>query len=188
MYEKTEYLIEGVAPLLMHNGQLADPLNPMSKELKRVSGKKKKTEDDYAEMSRIEWYAGLYLNAEGQVVVPGEALERMLIDAAKKSRLGREFTSAIIVDGAWPLIYEGPKELAAMFASGKFTDRRSVKVSTSRVMRTRPIFRTWKLKFEVNFLKKVIDQRQLDEAISIAGQLIGLGDYRPRYGRFAVCG
>jgi hypothetical protein len=59
--KQLEISIRGVSPLLMHNGQTADPLNTFSKQLKAVSGKRKKTEEDYAEMSRIEWHAALYV-------------------------------------------------------------------------------------------------------------------------------
>ncbi len=93
-----EVTIEGVSPLLMHNGQTADPLNKFSKELKAVSSKRKKTDEDYAEMSRIEWHAGLYVDKHGFIVLPSEALEAAIGDGAKKSKLGKAFKSAVFID------------------------------------------------------------------------------------------
>ena len=56
----------------------------------------------------------------------------------------------------------------------------------STVMRTRPIFREWELEFTVHFMPDIVDEHSLDEAVEIAGKLIGLSDYRPKYGRFEV--
>jgi hypothetical protein len=47
MYKLLSLTIVGTAPLLMHNGQTADPLNKYAKMLKSVSGKRKKTEADH---------------------------------------------------------------------------------------------------------------------------------------------
>lgn len=53
----------GKTPLLTHNSQLSDPLNPWSKKLKSITSKKKKTDADHEEAARIEWKGGLYLDA-----------------------------------------------------------------------------------------------------------------------------
>jgi hypothetical protein len=184
MYRELKFKIEGVSPLMVHNGQLADPLNPHAKELKKLSSQRKKTDETHEAMSRVEWFGGLYLNEKGVPVIPGECIERMLVDAAKKKRMGKEFTSAIICDGVWEIEFDGPRDLEQLFKTPAFVDRRKVKVQNSSVMRTRPIFHKWALKFGVHFLPSVVNEESVKEVVGIAGQLIGLGDYRPRYGRF----
>lgn len=57
MLEELKIKIVGISPLLMHNGQTSDPLNRFSKQLKAVSSKRKKSDEDYEEMARIEWHA-----------------------------------------------------------------------------------------------------------------------------------
>jgi hypothetical protein len=42
VYKQLALTIIGTAPLVMHNGQTADPLNKYAKMLKGVSGKRKK--------------------------------------------------------------------------------------------------------------------------------------------------
>ncbi len=44
--------------LMMHNGRTKDPLDPYAKALKKLTGKRKKTDADYLEISRLEWEAG----------------------------------------------------------------------------------------------------------------------------------
>ena len=47
----------------------------------------------------------------------------------------------------------------------------------------------WKAEFELQVLTpEYIDQSLLHEVISMAGRLIGVGDFRPTYGRFNIVG
>jgi hypothetical protein len=48
----------------MHNSRLADPLDPIAKELKAASSKRKKTEPDFLEMEEIEFRGGIYHDTE----------------------------------------------------------------------------------------------------------------------------
>ena len=68
----------------------------------------------------------------------------------------------------------------------KFADVRAVRVQASRVMRCRPIFRDWSLEFTAMHDPSVMAGRAIAEALEIAGQQIGLGDFRPKFGRFTV--
>ena len=86
-----EFKIEGISPLLMHNGQLANPLNPLVKQMKALTGQRKKTDEVHLELSRLEFRAGLYVSSSGAVQIPAELLESCLIEGAKKSKLGKQF-------------------------------------------------------------------------------------------------
>lgn len=180
--------LEGVAPLVMHNIQLANPLNQWSKKLKEISGKRKKTDDDHAEMSKIEWYGGLYVgkNAAGKQVpiIPSEVLLGSFINGGKQSRKGKEFKSGFDVPMDSELIYDGPKDIDKLWADGRFTDVRGVRVQNARIMRTRPIFMKWSADVLVLYRPDVLDEEHVIKAVDDAGSLIGVGDYRPRYGRF----
>jgi hypothetical protein len=70
MLEKYACRITGAAPLILHNVQLADPLNAYAKEMKKISGKRRKTDADLEELARFEWHGSLYVS-QGQVVIPG---------------------------------------------------------------------------------------------------------------------
>ncbi len=187
MSGEIEFKIEGVSPLLMHNGQLANPLNPLVKQMKAVTGKRKKTDDDHAELSRLEFRAGLYLSAAGQVEIPSEILESCLVEGAKKSKLGKQFKSAIAIYENSPLDYGEKLTVDQLWErSEEFADVRGVKVGTSRVMRTRPIFRNWKLTFKVSFNPELLNPEQIVLAVQDAGTQVGLCDYRPKFGRFHI--
>jgi len=60
----------GSTPLMMHSERLADPTNAMTKRLKSLTAKKKKTDEALAAIKQAEWEGGLYLNDEGEPAVP----------------------------------------------------------------------------------------------------------------------
>lgn len=69
-----------------------------------------------------------------------------------------------------------------------YEDRRRVVVQRNGVNRIRPAMRAgWKAEFELMVLvPEYIQTSDLHDAISTAGRLVGIGDFRPTYGRFAV--
>lgn len=187
-YKTVSVEIQGVSPLIMHSGALADPLCEWNIAKKPILGKpaKKRTEDDLIELARIEFMGSLYMGPNGPVI-PGVNLEALIVEASKKTREGKLSKSSIIVDGDWPLIYDGPKDADALWADKRFVNSVSAKVNNARVMRTRPIFPAdWQLKFEVMYLPSVVSAASIRTWLDTAGSLCGLGDWRPRYGRFVV--
>ena len=69
---------------------------------------------------------------------------------------------------------------------GSASDIRSVKVGTAKVARCRPIFKDWRATFTVLFEESALQRGDLDMSLRDAGSMIGVGDYRPRFGRFEV--
>lgn len=185
MYKAVKFVIEGVTPTIMHNGRLADPLDEFAKKIKEISGKRKKTDEDYIEMAHLEFMGSLYMDDSGPCW-PGENIERGIIDAAKEQKLGKQFTKGILCDGLWPLIYKGPKDGEKMWEDGGFRDTRKARVGQASIMRTRPIFREWKLEFVVHFRPDIVNEAQLVDAVKVLGRNIGLSDHRPRFGKFEV--
>lgn len=184
-YQRLHFTITGVAPLVMHNGHLADPLNPHAKALKAVSGKRTKTEADHEQMAKLEFLGGLYLS-DGSPCLPGELIEAGLVEAAKKNRRGPQAKAGIVCDSMFPLRFEGPKEPDAMWEDGRFRFTAGVRVQKNKVMRTRPRFDNWSAEIEVDFLPDQLNESEVRGMIALLGQSIGLGDWRPRFGRFAV--
>jgi hypothetical protein len=53
-------------------------------------------------------------------------------------------------------------------------------------MRVRPMFREWSIEFDYAYDETELDEQSVITAAEIAGRLVGLCDYRPRFGRFDV--
>ena len=179
--------LKGVCPLLMHNGQTADPINHFSRAIKAISGKRKKVDADYIEMSRLEWYASIYVNEENQIIIPSDNIDATLINGAKKQKLGSVAKSALWVNHDAVLVHsKSGLSIDELWADETTRFIKAVKIGTSKVMRTRPVFKDWSCVIDVDY-----DELQLNEetVISIfidAGRMVGIGDWRPRFGRFEV--
>jgi hypothetical protein len=53
-------------------------------------------------------------------------------------------------------------------------------------MRTRPLFPEWRAEVEVKFLSSLVDAEAVEGWFKLGGELLGIGDFRPRHGRFSV--
>ncbi len=66
-------------------------------------------------------------------------------------------------------------------------DSRPVVIQRNRVMRLRPCFPKWNLRFQIrNLDSQLLPNDKIGQFLEYAGRLNGVGDYRPKYGRFAV--
>lgn len=175
----------GTTPLLMHNSRLSNPTDPVAKSMKRVSSKRTKTDDDHEELARLEHMGSLYFDAEMGPFIPGQNFERCLLDAARVTKAGKKVERGVFIEtNVNPLAYDGPRTLDGLWADENFRHTASVKVQQNRVTRTRPQFRTWAVDADGMFDGAVISLEELGEIAETAGRMIGLGDWRPRFGRF----
>ena len=179
----------GLRPLVLHNGLLADPTNPVVLEIKKITAKKaKKTDADNIELARLEWLGSLYRGDAGQIVMPSDNIERCIQEGARKSRLGKDAQAAVFCQEA-EIDIEHPAikgiEVERLYDKPSFVLRKGVKVTTSRVIRVRPMIPTgWVLRFTLEYDDSIINGRNLEQAMLDAGSIVGLGDWRPKFGRF----
>ena len=194
--KELQFKVTGVVPLLMHSNRAANPLDAYANFMKPLQKKRNKTDQDYIEISRVEWEAGLYLH-DGIVALPAETLDRCLWEASKKTKSGKLYKSGALISEDWiPMDYRGPKikikqngkiplsELDGFY--NHFSHRQMVIVSGQQVLRTRPIFHDWSFTFNIMIDEQVLDERTMERIAETAGRYIGLGEKRPRLGRFEV--
>ena len=184
-YRSMTLRIVGVSPLVMHSGALANPLSVQAKELRKISKKRAKTDADLEYMSRVEWTGGLWLSG-GVPCIPGEAIEAAFVAGARKSKRGLIARAGMISPGDWALDYDGPRDIAALWADESFRLIAGVRVGQARVMRTRPIFRRWSALVTFEYLDDQMDESDVIDILRVAGRIVGLGDWRPRFGRFEI--
>jgi hypothetical protein len=184
-YQSLKFRITGVSPLLLHSGALVDPMNHFAQEMRKISTKREKTDAELEQLSRLEWYGGLYLH-EGKPCLPGEVLEAALTEGAKRTKRGRQAQAGIVCRANYPLIYDGPTELEALWQDPAFRLTVGVRVQRNRVMRTRPRFPKWACEFELQYDAHLLNASQIRDIVQRVGRDIGIGDWRPRFGRFEV--
>lgn len=181
-----KFKITGEAPLLLHNGQTADPLNQFSKAMKQITSKRAKTDADFAEMARIEWMASVYLD-NGRICVPSEVWESAIVSGAKKLKLGKSAQAAIFCPSNSILEFEGCKmSLEELWKRDHNRLTVGVRVGTNKVMRTRFKAEKWSTELEVSFDDSILNESQVRDMLRITGEQCGLCDWRPKFGRFSV--
>lgn len=167
--------IEGSAALLFHRWN-CDAVEAKSKAAKGSAAKK--TDD-------IESY--IYRNEEGEICLPGEYLRQAIIHAAKfrqDPRSPRKSAMDLFKAAVVPL-----SELATLGVKDwDYEDRRRVTVQRNGITRIRPAMRAgWKCEVELMCnIPEYVDPMLLRQVIDDAGRLIGVGDFRPTFGRFTV--
>ena len=172
MADMERYLvrIKGVKPLLMHAPTgLGD--NPQRRRGEHLSPEE-------------EAEAGLYKDAEGNIIIPALNVKAMLREAGRnykisgrKTTFGAAIKAGIDIEPFYiPLKHNGWK-----------VDLRPVVVQRSRILRARPRFDEWELEFTIiNKDPNVLLRDTMKRIIEDAGKWIGLGDYRPEFGLFNV--
>lgn len=182
-WETLRYNLISSCPMIMHNGQTADPLNKFAKALKKVSSKRVKTDADYEEMARIEFIAGLYISADGPVL-PTHVIDATVVNAAKKSKEGTLAKSSVFCFTHSVLQYDGPRSADELWQDERFRKVSIVRVGQARVARTRPVFDAWQCVVELQVENTLVNPSRVDEWMFVAGTQVGFCDWRPQFGRF----
>lgn len=178
--------ITGTRPMLMHSDVLSDPLNKLTREHKALTSKRKKTEEDHLEIAKSEFRASLYYRDDIGVFIPSVNIEASIREGAKLSKLGKHVQRAVeVAELEIPLEYEGARDPDGLWNEGAY-DARSVKVSTARLTRYRPFFKQWAAEFTISFNDSMLNRVEVLKALTDAGEFCGIGDFRPKYGRFKV--
>lgn len=179
--------IQSICPMLMHSDRTANPFDSFTKEIKKFTAKRKKTDEDLEQIAKLEWEAGLYYNSEKRnYYLPAALLFAMLFNSAKNFKQGPTLKKAVVIPNDGTFVFSDDKLTPKQLYKEGYIDLRSVRVGTSKVMRCRPIFKEWSSEFQL-FLDD--DQLNLDDfnhIVTNAGKYIGIGDFRPQYGRFEV--
>jgi len=181
----------GTSELLMHNSQMVDPLNTWSKSFSELKRKKTRTDADDEVMSRIEFFAGLYIGAEGPYL-PGANILSCLVMAGGRRKKGATIKrSVLMLTDENLLAYKGPRTAEELYADANFVHRAVANGNPSasrsqKIVRTRPVFRQWACQASLALDTHELNLEELQTIADDAGQYVAVGDWRPRHGRFTV--
>lgn len=182
---KFSVTFKGTTPILLHSCQGANPLNPIAREKKLYTSKRKKTDEDNMKISDLEWEEGLYWHDDIGVYIPAENIEATLRNAGKNFKKGTDVVKYVSVEETYiPLDYGASLTKEELLADYQYRDVRLMKVMNSRVLRTRPRFNTWSITFTLILQDDKMDVDTLVNILEYAGQYVGLCDSRPKYGKF----
>ena len=170
--KKVQVRIKGIVPLLQHRF-------PEEEHGANNSKKKSKVYDPETEAKKA-----LYQNDQIGIYQPAEHLLCAMVRAGTSFKYeGKRTYKDIISCG----IAIEPDCIPLHKERKDYTiDARNAVVKRQRIIRWRPRFEEWELEFDIVILDdQNISVSTLKEILETAGQW-GIGDYRPRFGRFQV--
>ena len=196
--KKYSVTIQGITPLIMHCDKLCNPINPITKKMKEISSLRKKTDEHHLAMARIEWEAGLHWDDDIGLYMPSKCLRACIQASARKYKLGKCIKGLNLEDVlGTPILGYEKKTIEQLWnaktksGSPQHLFCESVVVNRGRIMRTRPIFNTWGVKFNLFLQIELLTEQQLRQIMDTAGFEYGLCELRPELatgsnGKFSV--
>ena len=173
------FTIEGVAPILFHAWN--DEAVAEKGRAKKGSAAKK--------TDNVESY--VYRNDKGEICLPGRYVHGALANkkngAAKfrqDPRSPRKSAQELFLAAVSPIT-----EYASLGkAKWDYLDKQRAVVNQSGITRERPAFHAgWKASFQfVVNLPEYVSPAFFHDVLTLAGKAVGLGDFRPTYGRFQI--
>ena len=177
MENEIKYSVEvkGVSPLLMNR---FIPEQIVETRVRRGNAKDVAVEDK------------LYLTEDGKPYVPSAYIRNSLIEAGKAVQIrGKKKATYSKLLGSTLIVQ--PDAILINSTSGwePFTTTAVNPATKGRVTVTRPMFKDWRLEFEV-IIPDDIPEEDFAKIFDEAGRYVGIGDWRPAkkgmYGKFIV--
>ena len=153
--------------------------------MKQITSKRAKVDADYEELARLEFLASLYIDKDGPII-PNFMIDSVVINGAKKSKEGQIAKSGCYCPAHASLIYDGPRSANELWDDDRFHFGRIVRIGTSRLYRMRAVFEEWSAIITVSIENTIVNPARINEWLSVAGEQVGIGDWRPQHGRFTV--
>ncbi len=173
--------IQGSTDMLLHAWN-CEAVEEKSKSKKGSESKKTDNLESYVRR-----------NEEGFISLPSEYIRMSIIAAAKfrqdprsprKSAMDLYKAAIVCLEPLCPL-FNAAKELPKIW---DYEDKRRVQVQRNGITRVRPAFRVgWSVHVDLMcVLPEYIASGDIHDVLAMAGRVVGVGDFRPTYGRFRI--
>lgn len=163
--------IQGISDLLQHR-------HPFPEET--METKKRTGDQDYS----YEFELSKYALEDGRLYQPSEHILSALTKAAVNFKIpgARGKTYKDIIKAS---VFITPDNIPHKNQTCE-KHRCWVKIQKASVIRERPLLKNWGLEFTIIATDDQLNEKSLRDILTFAGTGIGIGDWRPRFGRFEV--
>jgi hypothetical protein len=169
--EEVKVKIVGIAPLLMNKFKMEKPEETRAK----------RRDEQYSPESDAE--NALYKDEKVGIYAPSTWLEACLRETAKEFKgKGKSSMKATILSS----VFVDPDKIPLNKQTYDEIDLRPVVIQRNRVVKGRPRFNSWELEFTIKYDANRVKKDILGQILEESGAIKGIGDYRPKFGRFKV--
>jgi len=175
------FRVKGISPLLQNN--LVNFIG-VSEDPALAAGRKVYDDDEEARLR-------VYNDPDGAFCHPCEAFTKAMVRACSGKKFGKltatsTLKGSVFITEPFALIEDEKGNPATKYT----IDKRPVVVGKARVPRCRPCWPRWQMRVPLEIDTAILTREQVAEALSLAGRIVGIGDYRPEkgggFGRFTV--
>lgn len=171
MAKQLKVRIRGTCDMLQHKRPLND------EDTSKRSG-----EVDHSK----DWEKAVYRDPEIGCYIPSKQLRASLVKAGVnfkiKGRMGKTFKDLINAT-----VEVDPDMIPLDKKKPDYVHQEFVRVQRAQILRERPAFKKgWEAKFTLLVLDDHMQVDRLKEILQYAGSFVGIGDWRPHFGRFEV--
>jgi len=172
MSKEIKVRIRGTCDMLQHRRSIEDE----KKKAKKTSG-----EVDYSK----EWKKATYQDGKG-CFIPADHIQAALVksgvDFKVTGKRGKTFKN--LINAA---LVVTPDKIYLNKKKPDYVDEHFVTVSRNQILRLRPAFKKgWEAEFTLLLLDEQLPKTVVKEILDNAGRFVGIGDWRPRFGRFEI--
>ena len=183
--------IRGDTPMIQHSTDGMLDTDARVIELRTLAKKtaSKRTAAEIARIAELETSLSIYWKGD-RPTIPAANIRATIEKAARMTKDGPRVRRGLVVNSAefHSADYSDSDNREDIIQKAMFQS--VVKVGQSRVVRTRAMFKDWRIVAEIECLDDLVDRAALTRWLEAAGRLIGLGDWRPDtsgiHGRFSV--
>lgn len=192
----------GIRPLIMGNPQTVQLSNPYSVASREFNGamkaaRKKQDENILLELeakqSRNDWESSAYWDGEKkEFYLPDTVIMASIKGGAQIAKKGKDVERALVMNETEAYVKTGRKfkTLDDAYADASFRLEGPCKVppkTGALIWKTRCMMPTgWEIEFSLDYDETIIAKKSVFEACEQAGRLVGMGSWRPKFGRFTV--
>lgn len=163
--------VRGIADYLQHK-----------RPIEEDNSRQKSGEVDYSK----EAEKALYIDDEIGCYIPSKQLRASLVKGAVnfkvKGRMGKTYKDMVNAT-----VEIEPDKIPLDKKTFDYNHQEFVKIQRNQILRSRPAFKKgWEAKFTLLVMDDQMQKDILKEIIEYSGKFVGIGDWRPHFGRFEV--
>lgn len=172
-----EVEIQGITPLLTHriSEEVIEGLEAKYIGKAQASGNKGHKIKDIQQTYEASKYI-----VDGKDCFPCIAFKKAIMEAGKQQKMGSALRRSVIITGEYVELKSDPP----------VCDRRAVRVQRQMMLAYRAKYRNWSTTLTILYEEDSITNEQVLTFLSKAGQVVGVGDFRPEcdgnFGRFTI--
>lgn len=175
--------VAGTQPLIMHAWDTKSKRQIEEKQQKKANRTREARNPD------AEWNAARYLDSKGRDCIPARHFKNAMVEAATflPDVTKKLIKGAIYVQGDLiPIEYDGVRAGRSIVPHKREDMVRIGGMSKTADIRYRPMYPNWTVSVTIEFDTSAFSAEQVVNLLNRAGFNVGVGEWRPTFGRFRV--